>query len=89
MKTKKVLRYYSDCGRGFWKKQLCINHEENCKCWTNPKNRACKTCKHAEFEAYEEDTGSGGFWSCLKVDEHSGAPFGVDYISANCVKHEL
>lgn len=44
MKIKKVNRYYSDCGRGFWSKKACLKHEENCKCWTNPAFRTCKTC---------------------------------------------
>lgn len=45
MVTKKVLRYYADCGRAFWKKYLCLNHEKNCKCWTNEKFKTCLTCK--------------------------------------------
>lgn len=35
MKAKKVIRYYSDCGKGFWKKQTAINHDINCKCCKN------------------------------------------------------
>jgi hypothetical protein len=45
MKVKKVLRYYSDCGRGFWKKQQAITHDENCKCWKNPKFKCCLSCR--------------------------------------------
>lgn len=48
METKRVTRYISDCGKGFWKKSRCATHEENCKCWTNPKFKTCKTCKHGE-----------------------------------------
>lgn len=48
MKTTRVTRYISDCGRGFWSKAKCLKHEENCKCWTNPKHRTCKTCKFAK-----------------------------------------
>lgn len=46
MKSKKVTRYYSDCGRGFWKKQKALNHEQNCTCWKNPKFRSCLSCVH-------------------------------------------
>ena len=47
MKTKKVTRYYADgCNKGYWNKKDCINHESNCKCWTNPIHRTCKTCRH-------------------------------------------
>jgi len=45
MIAKKVIRYYSDCGRGFWKKQQAITHDENCKCWKNKKFKTCLTCK--------------------------------------------
>ncbi len=51
MKTKRVTRYISDCGRGFWSKNTCLEHEKNCKCWTNPAFRTCKTCEFAhEFD---------------------------------------
>jgi len=48
MKSKKVTRYIADCGKGYWDKKSCLNHEKNCKCWTNPKYRTCKTCKHGK-----------------------------------------
>lgn len=44
MKSKKVIRYYSDCGRGFWKKQQALIHDINCKCWKNPKFKSCISC---------------------------------------------
>jgi hypothetical protein len=44
MTKKTVTRYYADCGKGFWNKNSCSNHEDNCKCWTNPKYKTCKTC---------------------------------------------
>ena len=47
MKTKRVTRYIADCGRGFWNKKTCLEHEQNCKCWTNPAFRTCKTCEFA------------------------------------------
>lgn len=45
MKTRKCIRYIADCGRGFWNKNTCLEHESNCKCWSNPKYKTCKTCK--------------------------------------------
>ena len=55
MKTRRVTRYISDCGRGFWNKKVCLNHEESCKCWTNPKHKTCKTCKFGNN--YEDSNG--------------------------------
>jgi len=49
MISKKVIRYYSDCGRGFWKKQKAITHDANCVCWGNPKFKTCLSCKHKKF----------------------------------------
>ena len=49
MKAVRVLRYYSDCGKGFWSKQKAILHDKNCKCWKNPKFKTCITCKHKNF----------------------------------------
>jgi len=91
MESKKVLRYYADCGRGFWRKDQAINHEGNCKCWKNPKNKACKTCKFGEYAPFENDTGFGGFWECYHESfsgPHKGAPKGIDYISVNCEYHD-
>jgi hypothetical protein len=50
MKAKSVIRYYSDCGRGFWKKQQAITHDENCKCWKNPKFKSCMSCKYKSLK---------------------------------------
>jgi len=49
MISKKVIRYYSDCGKGFWSKKKAITHDENCKCWKNPKLKSCLSCKHKCF----------------------------------------
>jgi len=90
MQSKKVTRYYSECGKGFWKKTPALDHEHNCKCWTNPKNKTCKTCKYGEQIPYEDDTGDGGYWACNhdeKQDEHTGAPEGITYISVKCGWH--
>ena len=45
MIKKRVTRYYSDCGRGFWKKETAITHDKNCKCWKNPKFKTCISCE--------------------------------------------
>ena len=55
MNVRKVLRYYADCGRAFWKKQQCVTHEQNCKCWTNPKFKTCMTCKFRK--QYQDSNG--------------------------------
>jgi len=49
MVSKKVIRYYSECGRGFWKKQQAIKHDSNCQCWKNPKFQCCISCKHKDI----------------------------------------
>jgi hypothetical protein len=46
MIAKKIIRYYSDCGRGFWKKNQALTHDKNCKCWKNPKFKTCISCKY-------------------------------------------
>ena len=89
MKTRRVTRYIADCGRGFWTKDSCKTHDENCTCWTNPKHRTCKTCKRGSKIAIDGEDGSGGYWECddPKFIEHDGAPKEIDYISVNCRKH--
>jgi hypothetical protein len=32
MHTKRVTRYYSECGKGFWKKEDAEIHEQYCRC---------------------------------------------------------
>lgn len=55
MNSKMVRRYYAECGRGFWRKGAAVRHEEVCKCWTNPKLRCCKSCKHySTFTDYDD-----------------------------------
>ena len=49
MTSKKITRYYSECGRGFWKKDRCKSHELNCKCWKNPKFKTCLSCALKNF----------------------------------------
>ena len=92
MKTKKVTRYYAECGRGFWNKRACVNHEGNCHCWTNPKNKACLTCKYSNVYS-ESDEGEGRSNSykvreCLhpSFNEESMKPIaiGAKYVYDNC-----
>lgn len=48
MYSRRITRYYADCGRGFWKKSDCERHEVKCKCWSNPKFKTCNTCIFSE-----------------------------------------
>jgi len=50
MRTVRVTRYISDCGRGFWTKKTAETHDKNCRCWTNPKFKTCKTCAFCTVE---------------------------------------
>ena len=49
MEKRKVTRYISECGRGYWNKRSCLSHEQNCKCWKNPKFQTCFTRKHTSL----------------------------------------
>lgn len=87
MHAKKVTRYYSECGKGYWSKRSALDHEENCMCWGNPKNKTCKTCKYGDYIPWDGETGDGGYWGCDSPnynEEHSGGPPKVDYISVKC-----
>lgn len=85
MEAKKVLRYYSDCGKGFWKKQQAVTHDQNCKCWKNPKIKGCLSCTH--YRKVKDSDGSGNTWDinlCLHSD--CGVPVhkDFDYIRKYC-----
>lgn len=67
MRTKRVTRYYADCGRGFWTKKSCISHEGNCTCWANPKFKTCITCKHGERIYDSDDVHHWSFWQCNNI----------------------
>lgn len=88
MKTKRVTRYYADCGKGFWKAESCLNHEKRCKCWKNPKNKTCKTCVYGIYIDYDPETGDGDCYECNngknKSAFHTGAPKGIKYLSVDC-----
>lgn len=45
MEKKTVVIYIADCGKKYQTKAGCIVHEQVCKCFTNPKFKACHTCK--------------------------------------------
>lgn len=88
MKVKKVLRYYTDCGKGFWSKQKALTHEENCKCWKNPKFKACLSCVSKDIYKDSDDTGNTWYanrceFSNLGVPAHKDH----DYIRKECPKH--
>lgn len=68
MKIRRVTRYYAECGRGFWTKRAAQSHEQNCKCWTNPKFRTCKTCKHGEQIEDSDDYQKWTAWQCNNID---------------------
>jgi hypothetical protein len=97
MKVRKATRYIADCGKGFWSKKDCLNHEDTCRHWTNPKMKTCKTCRHGCRDKGYEDHGSMGletwdYWECNNEkntkDSHSGGPESVDYLSVGCAFYE-
>lgn len=84
MIVKKVTRYYSDCGRGFWKKQQAVTHDKNCKCWKNPKYKSCLSCKHEciakDSNGMEHEPQYLETWSINKCQHsESGVPVHQDY----------
>ena len=95
MKVKKVLRYYSECGRGFWKKQQSLSHDINCTCWKNPKFKTCKSCK---FENIVDDSNGmesdPQFLETFQTNMCGHCDFGIavhkdiDFIRKNCPKWE-
>ena len=96
MISKKVIRYYSDCGRGFWKKQQAIKHDENCKCWKNPKFKTCLSCKFKDIiqdsNGMEDEPHYLQTWDFNNCDHcEAGEPAHKDfeYIRKNCTFHEL
>jgi len=44
MEKINIVVFVSDCGRQFKSKQSCKRHELACKCFSNPKYRACHSC---------------------------------------------
>lgn len=91
MIAKKVTRYYSDCGRGFWKKQQAITHDENCKCWKNPKFKTCISCVNKNIKTdsngMENEPQHLQTWEYNACDHSkSGVPVHKDFkhIRKNC-----
>lgn len=96
MKSKKVTRYYSDCGKGFWSKQKALTHEEYCKCWKNPIFKTCLSCKHKNFvkdsNGMENEPQYLQTWTENKCkNSEFGVPVHEDYedIRKYCPHHEL
>lgn len=96
MITKRVTRYYADCGRGFWKKSQALTHDKNCKCWKNPKFKTCISCKFKDMSV--DSNGMESEPQFLQTWEHNGCkhadkgiPVHKDYehIRKNCPSHEL
>lgn len=52
--SKLVMRHFTECGREFKQKRSAIKHDLVCKCWSNPKHKTCKTCKH-RYEGYDSN----------------------------------
>lgn len=96
MIAKKVTRYYSDCGRGFWKKSQALNHDENCKCWKNPKFKTCISCQLKDMctdsngmESEPQYLQTWEYNNCKHSEK--GTPVHKDYehIRKDCPSHEL
>lgn len=96
MISKKVIRYYTECGRGFWKKQKAVAHEQNCTCWKNPKFKTCASCVHKNI--FTDSNGMGDEPHNLETwitngCEHSesGVPAHKehDYMRKDCPFHKL
>lgn len=95
MEKRKVNRYYSECGKGFWKKEQALNHEKNCKCWKNPKIKGCLSCINKSIK-----TDSNGmelepqflqYWKyndCIHSDAGVEVHKDFDYIRKNCLYWE-
>jgi hypothetical protein len=96
MIAKKVTRYYADCGRGFWKKSQALTHDENCKCWKNPKFKTCISCKFKNFgedsNGMEHEPQFLETWTTNNCEHsNSGSPVheDFDHIIRYCSSHEL
>ncbi len=94
MYTKRVTSYHADCGKGFWDKQKALTHDQNCKCWKNPKFKTCISCKH-KCLVNDHDVMEGiehEFWQSNNCEHsNSGVPVHKDFsqIRKYCVFHQL
>lgn len=99
MKIVKVNRYRCECGRGFWNKNSCEEHEKNCKSWKNPKHKTCLSCKHhtKSFEAGWDDEGDWQYGAgyvnecavgALEEGKYTPAHEKAPDIAKNCLQWE-
>ena len=95
MESKKVTRYYAECGRGFWKKRQALDHEKKCKCWKNPKFKTCISCKHKciidDSNGMESEPQFLETWKtnmCDSSDMGIAAHKDFDYIRMYCQAYE-
>ena len=96
MIAKKVIRYYSDCGKGFWKKQQALTHDKNCKCWKNPKFKSCISCKHRgmriDSNGMELEPQYNQIWeynNCKHSEKGTPVHENYEHIRKYCPSHEL
>jgi len=94
MEIRKVTRYYSECGRGFWKKKQAITHDINCKCWVNPKFQSCISCKlkdiRTDNNGMQKEPHNLETWKFNNCEHsNSGVPIhkDFDYIRKYCPKY--
>lgn len=40
-----IKAYKAECGKKYFSKSGCKNHELICQCWTNPNLKTCMTCE--------------------------------------------
>lgn len=95
-----VVKYKCECGRKYSTKRLAENHEKCCTCWTNPKYRTCKTCKHGEqirdsngMEHEPQYLETWRVWECNNPEfnydiHHHPAHANAPDLCINCIKWE-
>lgn len=96
-----IVRYKCECGRKFASKRAAEYHEAVCKCWTNPKNRTCKTCVHGSLvndsngmEDEPQFLQTWTNWHCSKLTDHAievmsqPATFQITDLRIHCAHHE-
>lgn len=60
-----VVMYAANCGKKYQSRSGCVAHEKVCKCFTNPKFRACHSCK---FNGGLESEDGERYRNCLHPD---------------------
>jgi len=94
MISKKVYRYYADCGKAYWTKRACLDHEKICICWKNAKFKTCLTCVHKNIKVDDDGEQSWQYNDCKNPEMNLNTMFipaheKADYICINCPKWEL